>query len=121
VTTRQAFAHDAAVLMAADGDERAPGGAVTVELCGGWDHAPPCPLAPHHTHAERYGGEVRLRVLFATEVERETEVRARIRRALERGAGVDPDGGETTWTHLSDGPSEVTEDERDHAARLAGG
>ena len=33
----------------------APGGAITVALCGSWDHEPPCPLAPHHTRAHRSG------------------------------------------------------------------
>ena len=32
--------------MEPDADVRAPGAAVTVVLCGHWDHEPPCPLAP---------------------------------------------------------------------------
>ena len=50
---RQAFAHDAVVVLDAGGDDRAPGGAITVELCGHWDHEPPCPLAAHHTGVRR--------------------------------------------------------------------
>jgi hypothetical protein len=57
MTAREAFAHDAVVELAADGDDRAPGGAITVALCGSWSHEPPCPLAPHHTAAERSGRE----------------------------------------------------------------
>src|SRR5688572_8191947 len=75
---RQVYAHEAVVLLAPDGDERALGGAVTVALCGGWSHDPPCPLAPHHTRADRTGDEVRLRVLFVTEPEQEARVRERI-------------------------------------------
>jgi hypothetical protein len=62
---RRPFAHEATLDLAPDGDERAPGGAITVALCGSWSHDPPCPLAPHHTSAERRGGQVALRVLFA--------------------------------------------------------
>jgi len=46
---RQAFAHDVVLAMEPDDDERAPGAAVTAELCGGWDHPPPCPVAAHHS------------------------------------------------------------------------
>jgi hypothetical protein len=63
---RQAYAHEAVLWMAADGDERAPGAAVTVALCGRWDHEPPCPLASHFIDVVRDDGEVRLRILFTT-------------------------------------------------------
>lgn len=54
--------------MALDADVWAPGAAITAGLCGRWDHEPPCPLAPHHVHAERVAGEVHLRILFAAEL-----------------------------------------------------
>jgi len=41
--------------MAAGGDLAALGGAISVEVCGSWDHAGPCPLAPHHTELEQEG------------------------------------------------------------------
>jgi hypothetical protein len=63
---REVFAHDAVLAMGSGEDLRAPGGAITVALCGSWEHEPPCPLAPHHTAAERDGDVVRLRILFAT-------------------------------------------------------
>jgi hypothetical protein len=44
---REVFAHEAVVEMDGDSDASAPGGAITVALCGGWAHEPPCPLAPH--------------------------------------------------------------------------
>src|SRR5580704_15625066 len=91
-TVRQAYVHDAVVTMEAGGDERAPGAAITVALCGHWEHEPPCPVAPHNTDAhrcedqrcadqrcadqscadqscadQRAGDQVRLRVLFAAE------------------------------------------------------
>jgi hypothetical protein len=40
---RQPFAHDAVLAMPAGGDLGAPGAAITVALCGHWEHAPPCP------------------------------------------------------------------------------
>ena len=112
------FAHDAVLALAADGDERAPGGAITVALCGSWSHDPPCPLAPHHTGVRRSGQEATLRVLFAAEPAEEARVRALIEEALARGEGADPDGVPTTWRLLTAGPSPVRPDEQDHAERL---
>jgi hypothetical protein len=40
--TRAAYAHDAFVILDPGEDTRAPGGAITVALCGHWDHEPPC-------------------------------------------------------------------------------
>jgi hypothetical protein len=119
VTGRQTFAHDAVLDMDRDGDERAPGGAITLALCRSWSHDPPCPLAPHHTRAHRSGGEVTLRVLFAATPADEAHVRSLIDEALERGWGEDPDGVRATWQLLSSGPSPVQPDEEEHAARLA--
>jgi hypothetical protein len=119
---RRAFAHEAVVIMGADGDVRAPGAAVTVALCGHWEHEPPCPLAPHHTAAERSGDgdEVRLRVLFAAEPAAEAEVRSRIEAALSRSGLTGPDGTTTRWRLHSARPAPVREDEREHADRLTG-
>ena len=116
--TRRAFAHDAVVALDPDGDERAPGGAITVALCGTSGHPPPCPVAAHHTAASRSGDEVRLRLLFAAEADDERWVRRVVDEALARGWGVDPDGVQTTWRLVSSGPSEVRPDEQDHAGRL---
>ena len=103
---RQPFAHDAVITLAPDADIAAPGGAVTAELCGHWQHPPPCPLAPHHTAAQRRGAQVHLRILFATEPEREAEVRARIGRAL------------ATWEVRSSAAGVVRQEEQAHAGRL---
>ena len=116
---RTTFAHEGVVTMAPDADPRAPGAAVTVALCGAVEHDPPCPLAAHHTAADRDGPLVRLRILFATEPALEREVRARIERALTAGGLPGPDGATTRWSLLSSGPSDIGVDERSHAARLA--
>jgi hypothetical protein len=116
---RQPFAHDTVLSMEADGDLRAPGAAITVALCGHWEHEPPCPLAPHHTSAERFDDEVHLRTLFVVEPACEDEVRARIRATLAAGRLVGPDGEESRWRLRSDGPAAVRADEADHARRLS--
>jgi hypothetical protein len=114
-----AFAHDVVLRMAPHADIRAPGGAITVALCGDWDHQPPCPIARHHTRAVRVDDDVHLRILFATEPERELLVRQRMNRALESGQLRGPDGRFSAWQVLSSTPSIITPDERDHARRLA--
>jgi hypothetical protein len=112
------FAHDALLAMGRAGDDRAPGGAITMALCGSWAHEPPCPLAPHHTRADRTGEEVRLRILFAAEPEDEQRVRGTIDDALARGTGDTPDGGVARWRLLGSAPSAVRPEEEDHAERL---
>jgi hypothetical protein len=107
--TRTPFAHDAVLAMGPTEDDRAPGGAITVALCGSWEHEPPCPLAPHHTRAERNGEEVRLRILFAAEAVDEPRVRALIHDSLASSG---------RWRLLESSASAVRPAEREHAARL---
>ena len=116
--TRQAYAHEALLDLDPDGDDAAPGGAITVALCGSWTHDPPCPLAPHHTRAHRSGKEVTLRLLFATEPAEEPKVRALVAEALARGWGDGPDGHRTAWELVWASPSPVLPEEEDHARRL---
>ncbi len=106
------------LVMSDDGDLRAPGAAVTVELCGRWEHDGPCPLAPHHSRAERSGRDVRLRVLFATETDNEGEVRARIDHALAAGHFQGTDGNTVVWQLTRSAPSSIEPGEVEHARRL---
>jgi hypothetical protein len=115
---RQAYAHEALLAMDADADEHAPGGAITVALCGSWRHEPPCPLAPHHTDARREGPEVTLRMLFAAEPEDEDRVRVLVEETLTRGWTDPPDGVRVHWQLLRSERSGIREEERDHAQRL---
>jgi len=115
---REAFAHDAVLVLEDGGDERAPGGAITLALCGSWAHDPPCPLAPHHTRVHRVGGELVLRLLFAAEPADEARVRTLVEQALARGWGNSPQGSRTTWDVLESGPSAVLSEEESHARRL---
>lgn len=115
---REAFAHEAVLGMGPEADLRAPGAAITVALCGHWDHEPPCPVAPHHSRADRVGDEVRVRTLFATEPERENLVLDLIDQALSAGQLHGPDGARTLWQLRSSQRSVVSAEERDHAQRL---
>jgi hypothetical protein len=117
--SRAAYAHDAVLILDPGGDSRAPGGAITVALCGHWDHEPPCPLAPHHTDASPGGDDtVRLRVLFAAEPADEERVRSLITQALSSGRLTGPDGRVTRWMVKSSAAGTIRNDEADHAARL---
>jgi len=115
---RSAYAHDALLEPEPTLDHRAPGGAVTLALCGSIDHPPPCPLAPHHTTVEVEGSRLRVRVLFAVETADEPRVRALVEGALASGVWTYPDGVVSTWTVVSSGPDAVADDERVHADRL---
>ncbi|HEV2886299.1 MAG TPA: hypothetical protein VGX49_05260 [Jatrophihabitans sp.] len=115
---RQAFAHQADLLMPAPADEGAPGAAITVALCGHWEHQPPCPLAPHHSRADRDGDTLRVRTLFAAEPDQADEVRHRIEQALRAGELSGPDGRNARWQLTSSGPAEISPDEHAHAERL---
>ena len=111
---RSVYAHEARVRMGPDRDPQAIGAAVTVALCGHWEHDPPCPLAPHHTQAERIGDEVAVRTLFAAEPSVEAQVRGLINRALASGHLEPSPAAATDWQLLSSNAAAVRDDERDH-------
>jgi len=104
--------------MSSEADVDAPGVGVTLELCGSWDHKPPCPL-PHHTHAERIGTTVSLRVVFATEPENEEDVRRRIDEALRTGWVTGPTGSSTQWGFHGSTAVDLSTSEAARAQRLA--
>ncbi len=115
---RQAFAHTAELSMPAGDDPAAVGAAITVALCGHWEHEPPCPLSPHHSHADREGETVRVRILFAAEPDQEPEVRRLIDQALRGGELDRSDGTVTHWQLRRSEAAEVSPDELAHAERL---
>lgn len=117
---RLAFAHEAILAMDPLADLRAPGAAVTMALCGHWDHNPPCPLASHHSSADRVGDEVRVRTLFAVEPELEDTVRQGIDQALAGGQLAGQDGPATRWQLRSSQRSVIRNNEMDLAQRLSG-
>jgi hypothetical protein len=115
---RKAFVHDAVLQLDSDADDGAPGAAITVALCGSWQHEGPCPLAPHHTSAVRDSSDLVLRVIFATEPESEPRVRSLIVDALATGQLVGPDGEPTSWRLLRQSVGQLADRESSHAARL---
>lgn len=115
---RRAFAHEAVLVMEPDADLQAPGAAITVALCGHWDHKPPCPVAPHHSRAHRACDEVRVRILFAAEPDTEGAIRHRIELALLGGQLTGPDGVTTRWQLRGSQRSDIHTEEMAHAERL---
>lgn len=79
-------------------DERAPGAAVSVGLCGHWDHAGPCPW-PHYSTIHPQAGEDHLLVVEFDAPDSELEmVKNRIAAALGHGELTGPDGRHSTWS-----------------------
>ncbi len=115
---RQIFAHRASLRLEPGADPRAPGAAVTVALCGHWEHEGPCRWPHLSTVGGRSGDDLALRVLFAADAADEPEVRRRVVDALRRGrlaVAPRPSG----WAVLDEGRDEVRADEADAAAQLA--
>src|SRR4051812_19721059 len=100
---RQVYVHDALVRMRSAEGADAIGAAITVALCGDWQHEPPCSLAPHHTQTDRMADLAQVRTIFATEPSLESEVRQRIDQALATGSQETPTGEVTSWQLLTSG------------------
>ena len=79
-------------------DSRAPGGAVTVALCGHWDHEGECRWPHLSTITEGDDGCHELTVQFDAPPEEVDVVEKKVREALEQGRLVGPEGRETTWS-----------------------
>ena len=83
------------------GDPRAVGGAVTVALCGHWDHEGPCRW-PHHTEAlSAEDGTHRIIVRFDSPEDEHPAVSDRIDGAIQSGAQAGPDGRVSRWALVS--------------------
>ena len=79
------------------GDPDALGAAVTVELCGHWEHDGPCRW-PHHTSATPVGdNSAYVQVRFDADESEVDEVRRRILAGLRVGALQGPDDHITAW------------------------
>lgn len=95
------WAHEAhaTVRLHDGGDPRAPGAAITVALCGHWEHEPPCRW-PHHTATTPVGDLLRVTVRFDCAPAEESRVRALIDDALAGGQPGGGPGGQTSWWEL---------------------
>jgi hypothetical protein len=99
------FEHEATALvdLLQPGDERALGAAITVALCGHWDHGCDCRWR-HFTATDRNDNGVAVRTSFDAPVPEVDEVLGRIGAALGSGELEGPDGRITRWS-LVDGPN----------------
>jgi len=116
---KRSFVQCAEVLLEPDADPAAPGGAVTLALCGSWDHDGACRW-PHQTSAawdERRGC---VRVVFVADAEDEMHVRALIDRALTGGECVGPDGTLNRWAATEHSAGVLSESEEALGTRIAG-
>ena len=97
------YVHRCAFKLSLSGarDSRAPGGAVTVALCGHWDHEGECRWPHLSTIEESNDGLHHLTVQFNALDEELDEVESKIQAALASGHLVGPDGRETTWKILA--------------------
>jgi hypothetical protein len=64
---REAFVQEAELLLADDTDPAAPGEAVTVALCGYWEHEGPCRWPHNNAIVTDGGGTARFRTLFVAD------------------------------------------------------
>jgi hypothetical protein len=95
------FAHTQVCRVAGlSGDAAALGGAVTVALCGHWEHEGDCRW-PHHTSTQPDGDTVVVTVRFDAPESEVEHVLALVEQALDRGTLTGPDGDVVTWTRLS--------------------
>jgi hypothetical protein len=101
-----AFVHEAFVQLDESADPAAVGAAVTVALCGHWEHEPPC----RWPHNNELGEDGTFRTLFVAPDAEEAEVRAKIVAALRSDSG---------WQVIRDGARDVAPGERELAERLS--
>jgi hypothetical protein len=117
--TRETFVHEATVELTPGSDAGALGAAVTVELCGHWEHEPPCRW-PHNTAVELAAeSRTAVRTVFVAAAEDEVEVRSRVERGLRRGELAAREG-RATWRTVVSGARAATHDEAMLGARLKG-
>ncbi len=90
-------------------DPRAPGGEITVALCGHWEHEAPCRW-PHNNRLATSGSPARLRSVIIVSDDERDEVLRRIETRLR---------GDARWSVLAITAGDITGDEVDLADRLA--
>ena len=111
MTAARAYVIEAELVLGAGLDPAAVGAAVTVELCGHWEHAGACRW-PHNSAIDDSQDPARLRTLFVADEAEATAVGERIEAAL-RGA--------TAWSIVSIRARPVAMAERLLAERLLAG
>jgi hypothetical protein len=107
----RAFVLEAEIGLDEGCDPAAVGAAVTVELCGHWDHDGPCRW-PHNNEIDAAPDPARFRTVYVADESEEPGVRERIEAGLRRGEG---------WRVLSIRPRPVADSERSLADNLLTG
>jgi hypothetical protein len=107
--TRDAMAVDVVLSLGAGTDPRAPGGEVTVALCGHWEHDGPCRW-PHNNRIDSGSAPARLRTVVIVPDDERKDVARRIEAALR---------ADERWSVLSFATGAITADEQALARRLA--
>jgi len=98
-------AHEAVLELETEADAAAPGAAVTVELCGHWQHEETCRW-PHRTEVVSQVGRVlSVRILYVAPPSELEEVRSRVVASLNRGELTGPDGDVHRWRVRREGVS----------------
>jgi hypothetical protein len=111
VTRARAFAFEAELEFQPDTDSRAPGGAVTMALCGHWDHDGPCRW-PHKTRIDKSLTPARLRTVVVADDQTTDEVITRIEDGLR---------SDSRWAVLDSRTDTILPDEQSLAEGLAEG
>jgi hypothetical protein len=111
VTGARAYVIEAELVLSAGMDPAAVGAAVTVELCGHWEHEGACRW-PHNSAIDDSQDPARLRTLFVADEAEAAAVGDRIEASL-RGA--------TAWTVVSIRSRPVATAEQPLAKRLLAG
>ncbi len=109
MTGRRAHAHNATARIDADTDPAAIGAAITVALCGHWEHDGPCPIAPHHTswhHDPNQAAIVHIRTLYAVTDDAHDDASPACADGLALGTLTGTDGHTTRWHLLDDSPAQ---------------
>ena len=108
---RGPYVHEATLRLATGLDPAAVGAAVTVELCGDWEHEGGCRW-PHNNEIEVEGDgrTASFRTLFISAPVEADELHERIAKALR----ASPE-----WVVTQSGPRALTSGEMELAARLA--
>jgi hypothetical protein len=102
--------HEATLRLEDTTDPAAVGAAVTVELCGHWDHEGPCRW-PHNNAIDAQRAPALFRTVFLAPPEDVDEVHRRIAKALRES----PD-----WSVISEQPWSLAVHEQELATRLLG-
>jgi hypothetical protein len=109
MVTRSAMAVDAELVLEAGTDARAPGGQVTVALCGDWKHDGPCRW-PHNSRIDTSSHPAHLRTVVVVPDDERDEITCVIEAALR---------DDDRWSVITVATGPIGDDDRALAARLS--